>query len=189
MSGDASIQGELMHRSGTSMRRKTAVAATALFVSVTSALATPPTARAEPPVPQADTPCAQNLEGALTQLLNYTTRVTTYLECRNQPGAGYRWQVFDGPYPSSDRWLSFGPKLILHGEGQRNREIDSGDWIGTPQDSSSQCKAAQIAVVSAGTVGPEQVSTGEAGQPLKLQLQPLLFTVELSGFCLWAKAS
>ena len=178
-----------MHRSGTGMRRKTAVAATALFVSVTSALATPPTARAEPPVPQADTPCAQNLEGALTQLLNYTTRVTTYLECRNQPGVGYRWQVFDGPYPSSDRWLSFGPKLILHGEGQRNREIDSGDWIGTPQDSSSQCKAAQIAVVSAGTVGPEQVSTGEAGQPLKLQLQPLLFTVELSGFCLWAKAS
>ena len=165
-----------------------AVAAAAFVVSAPSALATLPVASAEPPVPQADTPCAQNLDGALTQLLNYTMRVTTYLECRNQPGVGYRWQVFDDPYPSSDRWLSFGPKLVLHGEGQRNREINSGDWLGTPQDSTSQCKAEQVAVVSAGTVGAPQVSTGEPGQPLKLQVLPLLFTIELSGYCLWETA-
>jgi hypothetical protein len=73
-------------------------------------------AAAEPAAPQANTECAPALDGAHSQLLDYTTRVTTYLQCRNQPGAGYRWQVFDSPYPGSDRWLSFGPKLILHGD-------------------------------------------------------------------------
>lgn len=168
--------------------RKT-VAATAMAAAVTVLpLVAPTDALAEPVVPQAGTPCAQNLDGALTQLLNYTARVTTYLQCKNQPAAGYQWQVFDSPYPKSDKWLSFGPKLILHGEGQANREIDSGDWVGTPQDATSQCKAEQVAVVSVGTVGAPQVSTSEPGQPLKLTLQPLLFTVELSGNCLWEKA-
>jgi len=164
-----------------------AVAAAALVVAVTAPLTAPGVALAEPVEPQAGTPCASALDGALTQLLNYAIRVTTYLQCRNQPGVGFQWQVFDDPYPHSDRWLSFGPKLILHGEGQRNREIDSGDWIGTPQDPSSQCKAEQVTVVSAGTVGAPQASTGEPGQPLKLKLQPLLFTVELGGYCLWER--
>lgn len=164
------------------------VAATALAAGLIGMpLAVPTEALAEPVVPQAGTPCTQNLDGALTQLLNYTTRVTTYLQCKNQPGVGYQWQVYDSPYPSSDRWLSFGPKLILHGEGQRNREIDSGEWMATPQDATSQCKAEQVAVVSAGTVGAPQVSTSEPGQPMKFTLQPLLFTVELSGNCLWEK--
>ena len=161
--------------------------AAALVVAAIVPLVAPAVASAEPVTPQADTPCAQNLDGALAQLLNYATYVTTYLECRNEPGVGYRWRVFDSPYPSSDRWLSFGPKVILHGEGQRNREIDSGDWVAYPQDSTSQCSAEQVAVVSAGTVGSPQVSTGEPGQPLKLQVLPLLFTIELSGYCLWQK--
>jgi hypothetical protein len=170
------------------MKQRIAVVATALAAAAVVPLVAPAVASAEPVVPQADTPCAESLNGALTQLLNYTTYVTTYLECRTQPGVGYRWQVFDDPYPSSDRWLSFGPKLILHGEGQRNREIDSGDWVAYPQDSSSQCVAEQVNVVSAGTVGAPQVSAGEPGQPLELQVLPLLFTIELSGYCLWEKA-
>jgi hypothetical protein len=32
------------------------------------------------------------------------------------------------------------------------------------------------------------VSTGEPGQPLNLRLPPLLFTIELSGHCLWQKS-
>jgi len=146
-------------------------------------------ASAEPAAPQADTQCAENLGGALTQLLNYSTYVTTYLECRNVAGGGFRWQVFDSPYPSSDRWVSYGPKLILHGEGQRNREIDSGDWIAYPQASGTQCSATQTAVVTGGTVTSPQVSTSEPGQPLKLQVLPLLFTIEMSGECLWQKVS
>jgi hypothetical protein len=164
-----------------------AVAATALVVAATAPLVAPAVVSADPAAPQAGTQCAQNLDGALTQLLNYTTYVTTYLECRNQPGVGYRWQVFTSPYPSSDRWLTYGTKSILHGEGQPNREINSGDWIAYPQDSSSQCNAQQVAVVSAGTVGTPQVSTGEPGKPLKLRVSPLLFTIELSGYCLWQK--
>ncbi len=162
-------------------------AATALVVAAGAPFATPVGASAEPATPQANTECAATHDGALTQLLDYTTHVTTYLQCRNQRGVGYRWQVFDSPYPTSDRWLSFGPKLILHGEGQRNREIDSGDWIGYPQDSGSWCAAQQQAVVSAGTVSTPLVSTGEPGQQLQLKILPLLFTIELSGYCLWQK--
>ncbi len=169
------------------MNQRRAIAATALIVAGFAPLVVSAVASAEPAAPQADTECAPNLDGALTQLLNYTTSVTTFLECRNQPGVGYRWQLFDSPYPTSDRWLSYGPKLILHGEGQRNREIDSGDWIAYPQDSASRCNAEQVAVVSTGGVTPPQVSTGEPGQPLELQLVSLLFTVELSGNCLWQK--
>ena len=169
------------------MNQRTAMAVTALVVAATAPLVAPAVVSAEPAAPQAGTQCAQNLNGALTQLLNYTTRVTTYLQCRGQPGVGYQWQVFDSPYPSSDRWLSFGPKLILHGEGQQNREIDSGDWIADPQDSTSECNAQQLAVVSAGKLTPPQISTGEAGQPLNLRVLPELFTIEMSGNCLWQK--
>ena len=66
-------------------------------------------------------------------------------------------------------------------EGVRNREIDSGDWIAHPQDSGSRCKAEQVAVIAAGTLGPPQVSTGEPGSRQKLRLLPLLFNLELSG--------
>ena len=104
------------------------------------------------------------------------------------PGLGYQWKIFDSPYPNSDRWLTYGPTLTLHGEGQRNREINSGDWIAYPQDSGSRCTAEQLVVVSAGELGPPQVSTGEPGQPLEFRVLPLLFTIEMSGNCLWQKA-
>jgi hypothetical protein len=169
------------------MKGHRTVAAITVAVAAAAPLAAPPAVSADPAVPQADAPCAQNVGGALTQLLNYTTRVTTYLQCRAQAGGDYRWQLFDSPYPHSDRWLGYGPKLILHGEGQANREIDSGDWVAYPQDAASQCGAQQVVVVSAGKVGPPQMSTGEPGQPLKLRLLPLLFTIEMSGYCLWQK--
>ena len=54
------------------------------------------------------------------------------------------------PYPNSDRWLTYGPTLTLHGEGQRNREIDSGDWIGSPQDPDGRCTAEQVAIATPG---------------------------------------
>ena len=155
-----------------------AMAVTAMVVAATAALFVPAVANAEPVVPQPDTPCAEKIAGALTKLPDYKT----VLECRN-----HRWQTFDSPFPNSDRWLSYGPELTLSGEGMRNREIDSGDWIAYPQDSASQCKAEQVVVVSAGKVGPPQVSTGESGQPLELRVMPLLFNIELSGNCLWQK--
>jgi hypothetical protein len=155
------------------------VAVTALVV----AAAAPPVAYAEPAVPQSNAPCSENLSGALTQQPD----LTTFLECRSLPGFGYRWQIFDSPYPNSDRWLTYGPTLTLHGEGQRNREIDSGDWTAYPQDSGSRCTARQLTVVSAGELGAPQVSMGALGQPLYFRVLPLLFTIEMSGNCLWQK--
>jgi hypothetical protein len=135
------------------------------------------------PAPQLGASCSQAVAGAMTQLPDFMT----FLECRTQRGGEFRWQSPDSPYPKSDRWVTYGPQLTLHGEGQRNREIDSGDWIAYPQSSDGQCRAAQLDIGGAGERSQPQVSTGEPGQPLKLRLLPLLFTVELTGDCLWQK--
>jgi hypothetical protein len=161
-----------------------AVAAAALVVAATAPFALPAVVAATPATPQPNTPCSENLGGALTQLPD----LMTLLQCRSLPGLGYQWQVFDDPYPNSDRWLTYGPTLTLHGEGQRNREINSGDWTAYPQDPDASCTAQQLAVVDAGELGAPQLSTGEPGQPLRFQVLPLLFTVEMSGYCLWQKA-
>jgi hypothetical protein len=149
-----------------------------------AAIATPSVVGADAAVPQQSSPCSENLAGALTQLPDQRT----LLECASLPGLGYQWQSYDNPYPNSDRWLTYGPTLTLHGEGQRNREINSGDWTGYPQDGAGQCVAEQTVVLGAGDLGPPQVATGAHGLPLRFQLLPLLFTVELSGNCLWQKA-
>lgn len=147
------------------------------------ALTAPAVAHAQPAQPQPAGQCSENLSGALTQLPD----LRTLLECRALPGLGYQWQVFDSPYPNSDRWLTYGPTVTLHGEGQRNREINSGQWTAYPQDGETRCTVSQVAVVSAGEVSPPQLVTGEPGQPLKFTAVPLLFTIEMSGNCLWQR--
>jgi hypothetical protein len=104
------------------------------------------------------------------------------LECLNN-----QWQAVTSPQPPNDRWLSFGPPIKLHGEGLRNPSIKSGDWTATPQDSSSLCRAEQQAVISPGVVGAPQVSEGKPGEPLSFQVVPRLFSIEMSGSCLWTR--
>jgi hypothetical protein len=153
----------------------------AAVVAIAIAVAAAPIAGAAP-VPQPGAPCSQAVAGSMTQLPDFMT----FLQCRQQGGES-RWQSPDSPYPKSDRWLSYGPALTLHGEGQRNREIDSGGWTGYPQADDSHCEAAQLDNTAAGERTPPQIAVGEAGQPLTLQLLPMLFTVELRGYCLWRK--
>jgi hypothetical protein len=147
-------------------------------------LAAAPLAAAAPATPQAGAACTQAVGNALAQLPD----LMTVLQCRDQGNGEYRWQLFDSPFPHGDRWLTYGPVLTLHGEGQPNREIDSGAWVGYPQSPDSRCMAAQLDNTAAGDRTPPQVATGEPGKPLKLRIVPLLFTVELQGDCLWQKA-
>ncbi len=150
----------------------------AVCLAVVGLLVCAGTAQADPVVPQRDTACSADLAGALTQLPD----MSTLLEC-----AGGSWRPFADPYPNSGRWFTYGPTLTLHGEGQPNREIDSGDWTGYPQDPDGRCTAEQAAIAPAGGLTQPQRSVGEPGQALRLRLQPLLFTVELTGNCLWQK--
>jgi hypothetical protein len=165
------------------MRHRTVVAVAGVVAAASAALPAGTVAHAEPAAPQPGGQCSENLNGALTQLPD----LQTLLECRSLPGLGYQWQAFDSPYPNSDRWLTYGPTLTLHGEGQRNREINSGDWTAYPQDLESRCTANQLAVITAGELSEPQVSTGVRGQPLRFSVVPLMFTIELSGNCLWQK--
>jgi hypothetical protein len=150
-------------------------------VNIIAALAllfsSPAIAIADPAAPQVNTPCPASIAGAMTLLPDGKTP----LVCRDQ-----QWQASVNPFPPSDRWLSYGPAMGLHGEGLRNPSLRSGNWIATPQESSTQCSAEQSAVVSPGVVGPPQTSEGKAGQPLSLQVVPRLFSIELRGYCLWA---
>jgi hypothetical protein len=100
-----------------------------------------------------------------------------------------RWQAVTSPQPPNDRWLSVGPAITLHGQGMRNPNVASGEWTATPQEPGSQCRAEQQTVVSPGVLSPPQVSEGKTGQPLSLQLPVRLFSIELSGYCLWTRTA
>jgi hypothetical protein len=108
------------------------------------------------------------------------------LACTGQAD-GFRWTVSTSPYPLSDRWLTYGPELQLHGQGMRNPEIMSGLWTGYPQVSDGVCRAEQVAVVGAGKVSLPESVTGEPGKQLEFSVSPTLFTIKLSGNCLWQK--
>jgi hypothetical protein len=143
-----------------------------------AALGAVPVASADPPAPQAGTPCSSELSGVMT----WPTDATMPLVCIDE-----QWQAVTSPQPPNDRWLSVGPTLTLHGEGMRNPNVASGEWTATPQEPGSQCRAEQRTVVSPGVTSPPQVSEDKPGQQLSLHLPPRLFTIELSGYCLWTR--
>jgi hypothetical protein len=149
----------------------TALAALAMLVS-------PAIASAQPVVPQPDTSCPSSYAGVTT----WPQAAKMPLICQNG-----QWQDVTTPQPPSDRWLSYGPPMTLHGEGRRNPDVASGGWTATPQDPTTRCRAEQSTVVSPGVVSPPQVAEGQPGQPLEIQLAPRLFGLQLSGNCLWQR--
>lgn len=154
------------------MKRRTA-AAYAIGASAL-ALCVPAVGHAQPSGPTPGSPCGA--ERALSQLTDGTA-----VQC-----AGGRWAPYGDPYPSSDLWLSTaGTALQLHGQGMRNPEMLSGPWTGSPQAPDAQCRAEQTAVVSAGEVGEPQIAEGLPGQPLHFEVLPVMFTIALTGDCLW----
>ncbi|MBO0681273.1 hypothetical protein JRC04_27740 [Mycolicibacterium sp. S2-37] len=147
-----------------------ALAGTAVLAS-----ACPAVGHAQPAEPEPGVSCDAAVDGALTLLADGTA-----VQC-----SGGRWVVHPGPYPSGDRWLSTDAGLTLHGQGRRNPEMLSGPWTAYPQEPGTRCRAEQAAVVRAGEVGPPQVAEGEPGQPLRFAVVPVMFSIELSGHCLW----
>ncbi|WP_422742783.1 hypothetical protein ACN27E_15560 [Mycobacterium sp. WMMD1722] len=138
-------------------------------------LSLPVVSHAQPAEPQPGASCAAAVEGALSRLADFTT-----VQC----SAG-RWVVHPDPYPTSERWLSTDAGLSLHGQGLRNPEMLSGMWTAFPQDPATACRAEQTAVTRAGEVGKPQVADGAPGQPLRFEVLPVMFSIELSGHCLW----
>jgi hypothetical protein len=167
------------------MIKQTVAIVVTTLAEALAVLSSPVQARAEPVVPQPDTPCSPTLVNAMTWL----SQQKINLVCLQQPSDGYQWKVITSEYPSSDRWLSYGPQLTLRGEGTRNYNLRSGDWIAVPQDSDSQCIAEQVVVVSAGVVSSPQVETGAVGQQLSFQVLPNLFSITMKGYCLWTKTN
>jgi hypothetical protein len=152
------------------MKRRTAayaIGASAL------ALCMPAVGQAQPAGPTPGTGCGA--ERALSELPDGSA-----VQC-----TGGRWAPYGDPYPSGDLWQSTDTGLQLHGQGMRNPEMLSGPWTGTPLQPGAQCRAEQTAVVSAGQVGPPQVAEGRPGQPLQFEVLPVMFTIELTGDCLW----
>lgn len=167
------------------MKWCTAPAVSAIMLAA-SAFAAQGCAKPDPVVqlaaPVADGPCSEPTAGALTRLAEGQT-----LQCRNDSGE-YRWESFTDPYPTSDRWVSSGSALTLGGQGRRNPELLSGSWIGYPLDPAARCSAEQATVVRAGEVGEPETVTGELGEPLEFEVLPLVFTITLTGDCLWQKS-
>ncbi|WP_445169872.1 hypothetical protein ACTXG7_11460 [Mycolicibacterium sp. Dal123E01] len=152
-----------------------AVAAAAL------SLATP--AHADDPVPQAGAPCPQDFANVMTQLPGGRD----YLACQAVPDHSGNWTPVDTPFDPSSRWLSYGPEITLHGQGFRNPNLRSGPWTATPLDPVTVCGADQVTVIGPGELAPLVHSQGQPGQPLQLDVLPKLFTIVMSGNCLWSE--
>jgi hypothetical protein len=139
------------------------------------ALAAAPVAGAAPGIPAA---CSANLEGATTLAADGSTPALC---------TGGQWQPVALPAPASDRWVSFGAPLALHGQGMRNPAVLAGSWTATPLEPSARCRVAQQNVISPGTLSSPVVSQGPPDSPLSVQVKPDAFTVELGGDCLWVR--
>ncbi len=150
----------------------------ALLLTVT-ALVTAAPAYADPAVPQPDSTCAAELDGAATMPPGRNLPLT----CRGQ-----RWQPATEPTDPSDRWVSFGPAMALHGDGLRNPNLESGSWTAIPLDPDTTCAATQQTVVSAGVLGSPIIAEGAPGQRLSLQVLPSLFDISMTGHCLWVRS-
>ena len=133
-------------------------------------------AHADPPAP--NSPCTPDLTGAATMQAGQLLP----LEC-----TGGRWAAVTAPGDPSDRWVSFGPEMALHGEGLRNPNLSSGTWTATPLDPQTSCGATQQSVVSAGVVGAPMATTAPTGQPLTVVVMPRLFDIVMTGHCLWTR--
>lgn len=150
-------------------------------VAVAAVLVSPTVvALADPVAPQPTTACAPELDGAMT----WPADAKAPLVC-----AGATWQPVADPYPISDEWVSYGPAMTLHGQGRPNPNLLSGDWTATPIDAQTRCSARQLAVIPGSpTVGAPRVDQAAIGQPLSLQVVPVLFSIEMTGDCLWQRS-
>ena len=158
------------------MRRAAAVAAVAALAVVFSG----GTAVADPAAPQENTPCPTDAAGAATRPAD----AKMPLVC-----TGGSWQSETTPQPPNDRWLSVGPPVLLHGDGRRNPDVQSGDWTATPRNADTRCRAEQTTVLEPGVLTAPEIAEGPAGQPLEVTFKPRLFGLQLSGDCLWTRTS
>jgi hypothetical protein len=70
----------------------------------------------------------------------------------------------------------------------RNPNLSSGQWTATPRDPQTRCRVTQTTVVEAGVLSVPEVTEGERGAPLPVEMKPRLFYVELAGDCLWVES-
>lgn len=133
---------------------------------------------ADPVAPQANTPCPPDAAGAATR----PAEAKMPLVC-----AAGSWQVVTTPQPPNDHWLSVGPPISLNGNGRQNPDVQSGDWIATPRNADTRCRAEQTTVLGPGVLAAPEVAEGDPGQRLDVTFQPRLFKVQLSGDCLWTR--
>ena len=145
---------------------------------VSAALVMAPVVSADPAAPQEGMPCPPDMANVMT----WPSDAKLPLVCLDN-----HWQAVTSPQPPNDRWLSFGPTITLHGEGLRNPNLASGNWTAVPQDPNTSCRAEQRAVVEAGVVGSPLVTESPMGQPLTVRVIPQLFSIAMSGYCLWTR--
>jgi len=157
------------------MRHWAAIGFTAVTLTACS-----PVAAADPVDPRLGGPCAAVTDGAMTWLPGEGAP----LVC-----VGGQWQTVTTPYPSSDRWLSYGPTLTLHGGARQNPALEPGRWTATPLDADGRCRAEQVSVTYGRVDGPARVDEGAPGAPLSLEVIPRLLTIEMSGDCLWQRSA
>lgn len=162
-----------------------AAAAVAAAGGIVLARADPGPDQSDVGVPAVGASCSAGLDGAVTALPSQPgdpVNRKNLLRCT----AG-SWQTDNDEYPSSDRWLVSGPELVLHGQGVRNAEMFAGTWTGIPQTPEAVCTAV-VRDATGGKIADPQTVTAGAGQRATFPASDWLYTVTLSGDCLWERS-
>ncbi len=150
-----------------------------LAATAAAAALSPAPAHADIPTPQSGASCPAELADVMTRLPD----VGDFLVCQDSGS----WAPVLDPFDPALRWLSYGSGITLHGQGFRNPNLRSGRWTATPLSPDALCGADQVTVIGPGELAPVVHSQGEPGRPMQLDVLPKLFTITMTGDCLWAE--
>jgi hypothetical protein len=164
------------------------LAAAAIVLVPLAPIASP--AHADTPVvPRADTPCSPHLANVRT--VNHDAppaQPYTVLMCENRGTRGYVWKSVpvSVSFPIT-KWLSVGPDDGVTLLGDRREVNAPSSWVGTPQEEDAQCIAEQEPLLRNGYIGHPTAVAGGTGIPLYFDVMANLFSLQLSGNCLWTE--
>lgn len=151
------------------------LAAAAATVSAVCALAAQPVAVADPAT---STDCTPDLAGVSTKRFEAEVVVL----CKNG-----MWYPQPADAPPSDRWVSFGPTLSLHGQALPNPNVLQGTWNAVPLGPWTRCRSVQQTGVAAGAVSKPSVDQGPPNAPMTFDVITNVVSIQFSGYCLWVR--
>jgi hypothetical protein len=148
-----------------------------LVAAVATALVTAPVALADPAT---DTSCTPALAGVMSK----KPAADVVMLCKDR-----MWYPQPADAPPSDRWVSFGPTLTLHGEGLPDPNLVQGSWNAIPLGPWTRCRSVQQTGYAPGAISKPVADQGSPNTPMSFEVEANVVTIQFSGYCLWMRST